>query len=59
MIIQQEKDPVTIQSLMAKNAFLESRLAETKSVISEHDTTKWNLKIFLVMRIIALNTFLR
>jgi transposase len=38
MIVQQEKEPNTIQSLMAKNAFLESSLAEKDSVILGRDT---------------------
>ena len=38
MTNSQENDPITIQSLMAKNAILESGLAQANSVISKHDT---------------------
>jgi transposase len=38
MIKQQENDQISIQSLMAKNALLESNLAEKNATITEHDS---------------------
>ena len=46
MVIQQEKEPNTIQSLMAKSAFLESSLAEKDSVITKLTTVYFNPKVY-------------
>jgi transposase len=48
MINQQEKEAITIQSLMAKNALLEKSLADKESVISKHDSVILNRDIVIL-----------